>query len=91
MTDLVTDAAIDAVMRWLPNFITYTDEGLERARYTTRRNLEAAAPFIAAEALRQAADQLGKFEKESSRDGYVVAVSTAVSYLSGKADELEGK
>lgn len=52
--------------------------------------LEAAAPYIAARALRQAADQLEMFEKESSRDGYVVAVGTAVSYLSGKADEIEG-
>lgn len=88
MADLVTDAAIDAVMRWLPNFITYTDEGLERARYTTRRNLEAAAPFIAAEALRQAADQAE--DNYYNANGYVDNDASEVCVdIRRMADELE--
>lgn len=85
MTNLVTDAAIDAVMRWLPDFVVYTDGGLERARYTTRRNLETAAPHIAAAALRQAAheftdDNLSHWEMNHVR-----------RYMTHRADELEGK
>ncbi len=75
---LVTEAAIDAVMRWLPHFVAYTDDGLERARYTTRRNLETAAPHIAAEALRQATSA-----------PFLNVMETPTAKLLRLADELE--
>lgn len=88
MTNLVTDAAVDAVMRWLPDFVVYTDGGLERARYTTRRNLETAAPHIAAEALRQAAGRFDNMDKESFDPWYWSDLSDE---LRKWADGLEGK
>ena len=105
MDNLVTDAAVEEVAKILvreqsSGLCTFGEEcfncdchgAKDRDRYAllhSRLALETASPHIAAEALRQASDQLGKFEKESSRDGYVLPVSAAVSYLSGKADELE--
>ena len=78
MKDLVTDAAIDAASG-------YTDW-----QYQQQQVLEAAAPFIAAEALRQAADQ--------AEDNYFIAygyvdndANEVCVDIRRMADELEGE
>lgn len=83
MTELVTDAAIDAASE-----AVFANRGL--ADDPLIPVLNAAAPFIAAQALRQAASELLAFKSGHVRDhGYDRAIETAITYLGSRADELE--
>ena len=78
MTELVTDAAEIAAAHVMDD-----PHQIEIA-------LRAAAPLIAAEALRQAASELLAFKSGHVRDhGYDRAIETAITYLGSRADELE--
>ena len=83
MTDLVTDAAIDAATY----AIGLAPEGSEKLPFI----LTVAAPLIAAAALRQAAETLDAFPKGDKHDEYIRGIAVAIVYLSSRADELEGK
>ena len=74
MTDLVTVAAIDALCRSV-------NDG---DRYELESGLNAAAPLIAAEALRQAKQQVGRMN-------FGLSGARVHLWLDDLADELEGK
>jgi len=77
MSDLVTQAAIDAASERV-NRSPLNEDPLVPA-------LNAAAPFIAAEALRQAAS-----EQRKQYAAHLIDDLTAM-WLEARADELEGK
>ncbi len=89
MTDLVTDAAINAALkvRWQTgmDWLHGKDETPDTA---LRNQLDAAAPLIAAEALRQAADQAE--DNYYNANGYVDNDASEVCVdIRRMADELE--
>ena len=84
MTDLVTDAAIEACQRGQG---CEESDGCICAEWIAD-GLKAAAPLIAAEALRQAASELLAF-KSGQNLGYDRGSETALTYLGSRADELE--
>ena len=83
MTDLVTDAAIDIAQKAMANAY---DNGCDCSAWIDYA-LEAAAPLIAAQALRQARDEIDRRYPASKETGWV---SIAMAALDDLADELEG-
>lgn len=100
MKDLVTEAAIEAaggpIDHELIEFMTVDEQ--KAYRRSIKKQLERAAPFIAAEALRQAAQKLfadraargtGYVSREVS--DYLDGIEVSAETLIALANELEGK
>jgi len=81
VNNLVTDAAIDAASERV-NRSPLNEDPLVPA-------LNAAAPFIAAEALRQAAYELDAFLMDGKPLAYITGVENTVAYLASRADDYD--
>lgn len=82
MTDLVTDAAIDAASE-----AVFANRGLSDDPLIPVLN--AAAPHIAAEALRQAAYELDGFPMDGKPLAYITGIENTITYLSSRADDCD--
>ena len=97
MTDLVTDEMVETAARAEWNDVwgdvidwDIADEGAhEQFLCGTRAALEAAAPQIAATALRDAADWLDDMARGHRESAYLGAGRDLISRLRARADELE--
>lgn len=95
MSDLITDAMVEAAARteWtherhIRPWEKAPDDLAGHCRGCSRAALEAAAPAIAAKALRDAADELRRLD-DGRTGGYYEAGRGIIQRLAARADRIE--